>query len=142
MSDDIPAGFSPHSKKSGLTAPWEPIYSRLNGDAVSFGLRTGPAHANSRGFVHGGLITALADNAMGMSCGLALPEGANLVTVGLSVDFMASVRLGQWMEIRPVVMKSGQTLSFCVATVYADDMLCARANATFLAARPPGAAAQ
>jgi uncharacterized protein (TIGR00369 family) len=133
MSDDVPAGFAPHFKTSGLTAPWEPLYSRRDGDAVFIGLRAGPAHANSRGFVHGGLIGALADNAMGLSCGLALEEGASLVTVGLCVDFIATARLGQWLEIRPVVMKTGRTLSFCAATVHADEAICARANATFRA---------
>lgn len=134
MSDDAPAGFARHFKTSGLTDPWEPLYSRRTEAAVIIGLRAGPAHANSRGFVHGGLIAALADNAMGLSCGLSLEPGANLVTAGLAVDFIATARLGQWLEIRPVVMKAGRTLSFCAATVHADETLCARANATFLAA--------
>ena len=142
MSDDAPAGFAPHFKTSGLTAPWEPIYSRRTAEAVQIGLRAGPAHANSRGFVHGGLIAALADNAMGLSCGLQLEAGANLVTVGLSVDFIATALQGEWLEIRPVVLKAGRSLAFCTATVHSDERLCARANATFRALeRPSGAAA-
>jgi uncharacterized protein (TIGR00369 family) len=133
MSDDAPAGFAPHFKTSGLTAPWEPLYSRHTEGAVQIGLRAGPAHANSRGFVHGGLIAALADNAMGLSCGLQLEPGANLVTVGLAVDFIAAAHQGEWLEIRPVVLKAGRSLAFCTATVHADERLCARANATFRA---------
>ncbi|MEA2966409.1 MAG: hypothetical protein QOI46_6507, partial [Alphaproteobacteria bacterium] len=68
----VPEGFAPHWRKSGLTDPWEPLYSRRTGEAVYIGLRAGPAHSNSRGFVHGGLISALADNAMGLSCGVTL----------------------------------------------------------------------
>lgn len=136
MADDPPVGFSPHFKTSGLTAPWEPLYSRRTQEAVQIGLRAAPAHANSRGFVHGGLISALADNAMGLSCGVALEAGANLVTVSLCVDFIATARLGQWLEIRPVVLKAGRTLSFCTASVHADGALCARANATFRAVAP------
>ncbi|MBS0520947.1 MAG: PaaI family thioesterase [Proteobacteria bacterium] len=135
MSDGIPAGFAPHFRKSGLTDPWEPLYSRRTADAVIIGLRAGPAHANGRGFVHGGLVTALADNAMGLSCNFRLDEATGLVTVGLSVDFIATARQGQWLEIRPVVLKAGRTLSFCTATIHADDTLCARANATFQAVR-------
>ena len=138
MNDDAPAGFSPHFKTSGLTAPWEPLYSKQTETAVLLGLRARPAHANSRGFVHGGLIAALADNAMGLSCGQILEGVAGLVTVGLSVDFIATARLGQWLEIRPVVLKAGRTLSFCAATIHADETLCARANATFQATVPPG----
>ncbi|MBV8681887.1 MAG: PaaI family thioesterase [Caulobacteraceae bacterium] len=140
MSDDAPAGFAPHFKKSGLTDPWEPLYSQRTETAVHLGLRAGPAHANSRGFVHGGLIAALADNAMGLSCGVFLEGVTGLVTVGLSVDFIATARLGQWLEIRPVVLKAGRTLSFCAATIHADETLCARANATFRATQPPAEA--
>ena len=138
MTDGIPEGFAPHFRKSGLTDPWEPLYSRNTGEAIFIGLRAGPAHANSRGFVHGALISALADNAMGLSCGLVLKDMAlenisGLVTVGLSVDFLATARLGQWLEIRPTVLRTGKSLSFCTATIHADETLCARANATFRA---------
>lgn len=133
MADSIPEGFAPHFRKSGLTDPWEPLYSRNTGEAIWIGLRAGPAHANSRGFVHGALITALADNAMGLSCGLSLTGISGLVTVGLSLDFLSTARLGQWLEIRPTVLRTGKTLSFCTATIYADETVCARANATFRA---------
>src|SRR3954451_11680095 len=82
-SPDVPAGFWPHWPKSGLTDPWEPLYSRRTAEAVFIGFRAGLAHSNSRGFVHGGLISALADNAMGLSCGHALGN-VRLVTVNLT----------------------------------------------------------
>ena len=133
MTQDIPEGFAPHFRKSGLTDPWEPLYSRNTGDAIRIGLRAGPAHANSRGFVHGAPISALADNAMGLSCSLSLDGIAGLVTVGLSLDYLSTARLDQWLEIRPVVLRTGKNLSFCSATIHADEALCARANATFRA---------
>lgn len=129
----IPDGFAPHFKKSGLTDPWEPLYSRNTGEALQIGLRAGPAHTNSRGFVHGALITALADNAMGLSCALSLNGLTGFVTVGLSVDFLSSAQIGQWLEVRPVVLRAGKSLCFSTATIHADDTLCARANATFRA---------
>ena len=70
---------------------------------------------------------------MGLSCGLSLTGISGLVTVGLSVDFLSTARLGQWLEIRPVVLKAGKNLCFCTATIHADEALCARANATFRA---------
>ena len=68
---DAPEGFVRHDRKSPLTDPWEPLWRRVSGDTVILGLRAGAAHTNSRGFVHGGLISALADNAMGLSCARA-----------------------------------------------------------------------
>lgn len=139
MESSIPEGFQPHFRKSGLTDPWEPLYSRNTGDAVHIGLRTGPAHANSRGFVHGALMTALADNAMGLSCVLHIGQVSGLVTVNLAMDFLASAGIGQWLEIRPVVLKAGGSMAFASATIHADDQLCARANATFRVATPRAA---
>src|SRR5947207_8210640 len=88
LNTAAPPGFSPHDRKSPLTDPWEPLYSRTTEGAVVLGVRAGPAHTNSRGFVHGGLIGALADNAMGLSCGRRLNHAGGLVTVNLNVDFL------------------------------------------------------
>ena len=134
----VPEGFAPHWRKSGLTDPWEPLYSRRTEEAVYIGLHAGPAHSNSRGFVHGGLISALADNAMGLSCGHALRQAAGqavgnvrLVTVNLTVDFIAAAKQGRWLEIRPKVVRVGSTLCFATAEIYSGETLCARANAIF-----------
>ena len=101
-----------HTRASPLTAPWEPIFARETDGALILGLFIGEAHCNSRGFAHGGLIGALADNAMGLSCGRRLGGGARLVTVSLSVDFLASARIGQWLEFDTVFVKPGGTLCF------------------------------
>jgi uncharacterized protein (TIGR00369 family) len=127
----VPGGFEPHDRKSGLTDPWEPLYSRKSGGTVVLGLRAGPVHANSRGFVHGGLIGALADNAMGLSCARTLGHTGGLVTVNLNVDFLGRALEGQWLEFDTVYVKPGRTLCFAQAFVTADGQPCARANAVF-----------
>jgi len=132
---DIPAGFAPHDRKSPLTEPWEPLYSRTAGETVVLGLRVGPAHTNSRGFVHGGLISALADNAMGLSCARRLGGVASLVTVNLNVDFLGAALVGQWLEFDTVFVRPGSTLCFAQAFVTADGQPCARANAVFRVVR-------
>ena len=72
------------------------------------GLRAGEAHTNSRGFVHGGLVSALADNAMGLSCARTLEGLASLVTVSLAVDFLGSAFKGQWLEFDTMFVKPGR----------------------------------
>jgi uncharacterized protein (TIGR00369 family) len=124
-------GFAPHTRKSPLTDPWEPLYARTTGDRVILGLRAAEAHTNSRGFVHGGLITALADNAMGLSCARTLGDASSLVTVNLTLDFLGAAYLGQWLEFDTLFVKPGRTLSFAQAFVTADGQPCARANAVF-----------
>jgi uncharacterized protein (TIGR00369 family) len=131
QTENPPAGFLPHDRKSPLTDPWEPLFSRKAEGAVVLGLRAGRAHTNSRGFVHGGLISALADNAMGLSCARRLDHTGGLVTVNLNVDFLGSALEGQWLEFDTVYVKPGRTLCFAQAFVTADGQPCARASTIF-----------
>jgi uncharacterized protein (TIGR00369 family) len=130
-SSNIPEGFEPHFRKSPLTDPWEPIYSRRTADAVIVGLRLARPHTNSRGLIHGGLIATLADNAMGLSCGIKLGGGSRLVTVGLAIDFVGTAQVGQWLAIESEVIRTGTTLCFAQCLVVADNVVIARANGTF-----------
>jgi acyl-coenzyme A thioesterase PaaI-like protein len=136
---DVPCGFEPHDRKSPVTAPWEPLYRRISGDTVVLGVRARDAHCNGRGFVHGGLISALADNAMGLSAVRRMGDVASLVTVNLTVDFLGSAHVGQWLEFDTVFVKPGGTLTFTQAFVTADGQPCARANAVFRVVRKAAA---
>jgi len=128
-----PAGFAPHFRKSPLTDPWEPLFSKREDGAVVLGTLLRDVHTNARGMAHGGLITALADNAMGLSCVERSGGGTSYVTVGLTVDFLGTARPGQWLEVRTDFIRLGKTLSFAQCLVMADNEPCARANATFRA---------
>lgn len=136
MDMSPPAGFAPHFRKSPLTEPWEPLFSRREARKVVIGLHVREAHCNSRGMLHGGLIAALADNAMGLSCGEALggegrrPEGG-LVTVSMATDFVGAAKLGQWVEVDTSYVKTGKTLCFAQSFVTADGEVIARADARF-----------
>lgn len=133
-----PEGFVPHFRKSPLTDPWEPLFSRVFEDRVIIGLHVREPHANSRGMLHGGLIAALADNAMGLSCGQVLaregrkPAGG-LVTVSLATDFIGAAKLGQWVAVDTQYVKAGRSLCFAQAFVTADGEVIARADARFKA---------
>lgn len=128
---EIPPGFERHDRSSPATRPWEPIWRRYAGDTVVLALRVREDHCNSRGFVHGGLISSLADAAMGLSCARRLGGHSSLVTVNLAVDFLGSALTGQWLEFDTVFVKPGGTLCFTQAFVTADGQPCARANAVF-----------
>jgi uncharacterized protein (TIGR00369 family) len=130
-ASEIPEGFEPHSRKSPLTEPWEPLYSKRTDEAVIIGLRLARPHTNSRGLIHGGLIAALSDNAMGYSCGHRMGGVSSLVTIGLAVDFIGTAQIGQWLAIETDVIKTGRTICFAQCLVKADDVVIARANATF-----------
>jgi acyl-coenzyme A thioesterase PaaI-like protein len=135
-SEQIPEGYERHFRSSPLTDPWEPLYSKAENSSIILALRVRQAHCNSRGFAHGGLISALADNAMGLSLIETLGERhqerpSGLVTINLALDFLGSGRIDQWLEFVPRVLRAGGSLGFVDCLVRADDQPIARGNATF-----------
>jgi uncharacterized protein (TIGR00369 family) len=128
---DIPHGFERHFRQSPLTDPWEPLYAKRTDAAVIIGLRLAKPHTNARGLIHGGLIATLADNAMGYSCAHRLGGAFSLVTIGLAVDFVGTAQIGQWLAVETDVIKTGTTICFAQSFIKADDVIIARANATF-----------
>ena len=140
MMPMMPPGYEPHTRRSPLTDPWEPLLSRQTDDAPSdamyLALEIREAHCNARGFAHGGLISALADNAMGHSAVLrarrrAGGENASAVTVSLTLDFIDSAQIGDCVEFQPTVLKVGRTLAFVECRVVSGDRLIARGSASF-----------
>lgn len=127
----IPNGFKRHFRQSPLTDPWEPLYSRHDGDRFVLALRIDRPHCNARGLAHGGLISAISDNAMGLACVLAATGAGGAVTANLSIDFIGSAKAGQWLEVAAESTKVGRTLGFAEARVTADGELVARASAVF-----------
>jgi uncharacterized protein (TIGR00369 family) len=127
----VPPGFDRHFRNSPVTDPWEPIYSKRDGDALTIGLLLAQPHTNSRGMVHGGVIAALADNAMGLNCGLRFPELQSLVTISLAIDYLGAAAIGQWLQIDINFVKIGGSICFAQCLVTADGTPCARGNATF-----------
>src|SRR5512143_2318914 len=126
MTSAIPDGFEPHFRKSPLTEPWEPLYSKRTEKAVIMGLRLARPHTNARGLIHGGLIAALADNAMGYSCAQATGWTTSFVTISLSVDFIGSAGIGQWLAVESEVIRTGSTICFAQSLIKADDVAIAR----------------
>lgn len=131
IAADIPDGFERHFRPSPLTDPWEPLYSKRTDSAVIIALRLAKPHTNSRGLIHGGLIAALADAALGHSCAHVMGGKSSLVTIGLAVDFVGTAQIGQWLAVETDVIKTGSTICFAQCLVKADDVVIARANGTF-----------
>lgn len=125
-----PPGFERHFRQSPVTDPWEPLYMRRKDRAFTLALRIDTPHCNARGLLHGGVISALADNAMGLCCVLRM-ENASALTINLSVDFLVAGTIGQWLEVRAAPARLGQTLAFADARVFADDEQVAKASGTF-----------
>jgi len=130
---NLPEGFNPHFRKSPLAAPWEPLYSKKTKTGVIIGLFADEQHCNSRGFVHGGLISALSDNTLGLSCASHYDRETlgGLVTISLHVDFTNSVKKGEWMECVTHFVKAGRNIATAQGQVTSNEKPCAMIGATF-----------
>lgn len=135
MSDETSAGFELFTRPSPLLDPWRPLYAQTCADRMVFGLRLREPHTNSRATAHGGLIAALADQAMGMSCGVKLRgEGVaatNLWTTSLTIDYLGAARIGQWLIFDTTFAHVGKTICHAEIDVRADDITIARGRGAF-----------
>lgn len=89
---------------------------------------SGPQHTNPLGLIHGGLITSIVDAAMGNAI---RSLGITGVTVDLSVALIAAARVGDTIVARGKVLKTGKSMIFAEATVYAGETLLGYSKATF-----------
>jgi uncharacterized protein (TIGR00369 family) len=130
-----PSGFRLLDRSSPLIEPWRPIYCQYQADRVVLGVFLRAEHTNSRGSAHGGFIAALADWAMGQSCGFRLHSDsvkfANLWTASLTVDYLGKAEPGQWLTFDTIFAKVGKTLCHAECDIAADLQTVARARAAF-----------
>lgn len=82
-----PDGYQLDDRKSPLTDPWKPIYVKHEADRITLALELTDAQTNSRGFAHGGMLAALADNAMGLSYARRFATQVSLVMINLAIDY-------------------------------------------------------
>lgn len=93
-------------------------------------LVAGPQHRHGGGVVQGGVITQIADAAMGMSLATLQPDGMWNTTIELKINFIRPMVEGRLRAVGRVV-EMRQTLLFGEADVVDDrDRLVARASST------------
>lgn len=68
-------------------------------------LEAGDRHANPMGRVHGGVISALADAAMGTAYGRVLLAEEDFSTIELKVNFMRPVKIGRIQATARIVQR-------------------------------------
>lgn len=91
----IPPGFK-EIDVAGFAEANGPWFEKLEGDRLIRGFMPEKRHANSLGIVHGGMLAAFLDSAMGTAVFHAL--GRQAVTMRLSLDYLMPGRLGDWLQ--------------------------------------------
>lgn len=130
---DLPPGFEPIRRTSPFNALVGPLYTKGEGTARTIGLRAAEKHCNSRGIVHGGLLATLADLALGYTIAFLSEPPRSAVTASLTIDYAGSAKVGDWLEVRTDVQKSGGRLTFANCYIHVGETRIVRASAVFAA---------
>ncbi len=103
--------------------------------AVEIVLPVAPYLGQQHGFVHGGVVAAIADSAAGYAALSLMPPGAGVLTTEFKINFLAPAA-GERLVARGRVVKSGRTLTLAIAEVHAEadgeSRLCALLTATLM----------
>ena len=105
---DVPQGFERLETTSPFNLNVGPYYVRIDDGRLILGLRVASKHCNSGGRLHGSMICAMADIAIGHNVGLVMGQQklgdnidsirgmpkAELATVSLNTDFVGAAGEG------------------------------------------------
>jgi len=127
----VPPGFKLLQRSSPFSALVGPLYTKGEGAERMIGLLAEDKHCNSRGIVHGGLLATLADLALGYTIAFLSDPPRSAVTASLTIDYVGSARVGDWLEVHTDVQKSGGRLTFANCYVHAGNARIVRASAVF-----------
>ncbi len=72
-------------------------------------MESGPAFANPMGTLHGGILTTLADSAMGLAYASTLSEAESFTTLELKINFLKPVWSGR-LTAEAELKKGGSTV--------------------------------
>ena len=127
-----PEGFAPLYRSSPFLDVIGPLFYRGSGADLIIGLRIDSKHANSRGFAHGGVLSTLADIALGYTMESASENSVSLVTANLTLDYAGSAKIGDWVEAEVDIQKMGSRLAYANAYLSVVSKRIVRASAVFL----------
>lgn len=85
---------------------------------AEFTLPYRPDLTQQHGFVHGGVITTIADVACGYAAYSLMPEGSEVLSVEFKVNLLRPA-VGDSFVARARAVKSGKTLTVCQSDVFA-----------------------
>lgn len=104
MSDDlsapaefeVPEGFTLLNWRRGFGRQIGPLYRKIENGASIMGFRVEEHHANGMSNAHGGMLMSFADMAWGQV--VSIETSSYWVTVRLTLDFLSSAHLNDWVE--------------------------------------------
>jgi acyl-coenzyme A thioesterase PaaI-like protein len=117
--DPAAEGWSIHDH-NGFIGLVGPIWEKHDAGDLLFGFRAAEKHENLRGVVQGGMMMTFADRALGATGRLHNGNRAQ-ATIQLDTHFIAPVRIGEFVFVRPKLVHQTRSMMFLEGTFTVDD---------------------
>lgn len=104
----IPPGFK-EIDVAGFARANGPWFEKEEGGRLIRGFMPEKRHANTLGIVHGGMLAAFLDSAMGTAVFHTLERRA--VTLRLTLDYLGPARVGDWLQAEGWVVGHDETVA-------------------------------
>lgn len=121
----LPSDFARLETKSPFISHVGPLYIKHVEDQAVIGLLIEKVHCNTGGRLHGAMVCAIADIALGQNVARAFHKrgafensdgspanGTSMVTVSLSTDFAGTASIGDWVEAHADVQRASKRTAF------------------------------
>jgi len=141
---NIPDGFEVLETTSPFIVNVGPLYRNVSNSQTLLGLLVEEKHCNSRGRLHGAMVCAVADIALGQNVGRAFAEngafedsdgavlpGVGMATVSMSTDFAGTARVGDWVEVHVDVQRASTRTAFANAYLVKGEERIARVSGVY-----------
>jgi len=130
----IPDGFTPIFMVEPFTTLIGPIYAKPDSQNLfKLGFLVAESHLNIERVVHGGMLSTLADQAIGTNVAHANDQTNDVLTIHLSVDYISPARLGDWVEASVTLSKISGRVRFGNCELRVGERLVLKASAIFTA---------
>jgi uncharacterized protein (TIGR00369 family) len=110
LPDPAAAGWT-ELAETGFSQSIGPFWTRPGAAQPLWAIRTDDRHRNNNGGVHGGLIAALADHAMGNVARRAV-DGRATATIQMDVHYLAAGRLGEFLVAHSTLVRQTRSIVF------------------------------
>jgi uncharacterized protein (TIGR00369 family) len=141
MTQSDPITYLEKWKSGDLPPP--PVTVLIDSKLTSFGdgtaevvLEASSKHYNHSGTVHGGLISAFADVAMGVAIVSKLQSGESFSTVSMNTGFFKAFSKGR-LTAKAVVVRRGRTTAYVECEVVSEKDLIAKASSSCVIIKTP-----
>lgn len=109
-----------------------PVYAKEGENGVVFGCRILPHLCNPMGVAHGGWVATMFDIVLPLSARYTEQfRDRFLLTINMSIDYLAGPRLGDWVEGRAEILRITKRMVFIQGKLEVDGELTGRGSGIF-----------